>query len=123
LARSIQDLQHTTDDLKARGIDIVSLTQDIDTSSEERDTVFSWIDIFAEFERELHSERIKLGIENARAKGVKLGRAEANVSMKERAYEMYCSEEHTMREIIEATGLSRATIYRYLEKKKADTEA
>jgi DNA invertase Pin-like site-specific DNA recombinase len=120
LARSIQDLQHTTDELKARGVDFVTLSQNIDTRTRDGEVVFSWIDLFAEFERELHSERVKLGIENARDKGVKLGRSEANHSLKEKAYEMYCSEEHTMREITEETGLSRATIYRYIEKKKAE---
>ncbi|WP_349410624.1 recombinase family protein [Pseudalkalibacillus sp. SCS-8] len=120
LARSIQELQQTTDELRSRGIDIISLTQNIDTLSKQKDALFDWIDIFAEFERELHSERIKLGIENAREKGVKLGRTEADLSLKEQAFEMYCSEDHTMKEIIEETGLSRATIYRYIDKKKAE---
>ncbi|MGM7701288.1 recombinase family protein [Pseudalkalibacillus sp. Hm43] len=118
LARSIQELQQIIDDLKVREIDIVSITQNINTTTDHGNDIYSWIDIFADFERELHSERIKLGIENAREKGVKLGRNEASRSMKEKAFEMYQSEEHTMREIVEETGLSRATIYRYIERKK-----
>ncbi len=119
LARSIQELQQITDELKEREIDFISLTQNIDTSSENGDAVFNWIDIFADFEREVHSERVRSGIDNAREKGVKMGRSEADIELKENAYEMYRSGNHTMRDIVDATGLSRATIYRYIEKKKA----
>ncbi|WP_261133738.1 recombinase family protein [Bacillus sp. Marseille-Q3570] len=119
LARSIQDLQSITDELKERGIDLISLTQNIDTASENGESVFNWIDIFADFEREVHSERIRSGIDNAREKGVKLGRSEMNIDLKEKAYEMYCTGDYTMRDIVIETGLSRATVYRYIEKKKA----
>ncbi|MCF6137227.1 recombinase family protein [Pseudalkalibacillus berkeleyi] len=121
-ARSIQDLQQTTEELRERGIHFISLTQNIDTSKDSDDAVFNWIEIFSEFERELHSERIKLGIENAREKGIKLGRTEADLQMKEKAFEMYHTEEFTMKEIVQETGLSRATIYRYIEKRKGSKE-
>lgn len=121
-ARSIQDLQQTTEELRERGIHFISLTQNIDTSKDPDDAVFNWIEIFSEFERELHSERIKLGIENAREKGIKLGRTEADLQMKEKAFDMYCTEEFTMKEIVQETGLSRATIYRFIEKRKGSKE-
>ncbi len=119
LAKSIQDLHRITNELKEREIDLISLTQNIDTSAERGGMVFHMIEVCAEFERELIVERIKAGIENAREKGVKLGRKEANRHLKEKAYELYCSGEYTMREITQATGLARATIYRYIEQIKS----
>jgi DNA invertase Pin-like site-specific DNA recombinase len=119
LAKSIQDLHRITTELKEREIDLISITQNIDTSAERDGMVFHMIEVCAEFERELIVERIKTGIENAREKGVKLGRKEANRLLKEKAYEMYCSGENTMNEITQATGLARATIYRYIEQKKS----
>ncbi|MFY4777051.1 recombinase family protein [Metabacillus sp. RGM 3146] len=119
LAKSIQDLHRITNELKEREIDLISLKQNIDTSSERGGMVFHMIEVCAEFERELIVERIKAGIENAREKGVKLGRKEANRHLKEKAYELYRSGENTMKEITQATGLARATIYRYIEQKKS----
>ncbi|MDQ0220507.1 AlpA family phage regulatory protein [Peribacillus cavernae] len=119
LAKSIQDLHRITNELKEREIDLISLTQNIDTSAERGGMVFHMIEVCAEFERELIVERIKAGIENAREKGVKLGRKEANRLLKEKAYELYRSGEYTMKEITQATGLARATIYRYIEQKKS----
>lgn len=119
LAKSIQDLHRITNELKEREIDLISLTQNIDTSAEWGDMVFHMIGICAEFERELIVERIKAGIDNAREKGVKLGRKEADRLLKEKAYELYRSGEYTMKEITQATGLARATIYRYIEQKKS----
>ncbi|RFU61274.1 recombinase family protein [Peribacillus glennii] len=119
LAKSIQDLHRITSELKEREIDLISLTQNIDTSGEKGGMVFHMIEVCAEFERELIVERIKTGIENAREKGVKLGRKEANRLLKEKAYELYYSGEYTMREIVQETGLARATIYRYIEQKKS----
>jgi DNA invertase Pin-like site-specific DNA recombinase len=119
LAKSIQDLHRITNELKEREIDLISITQNIDTSAEKNGMVFHMIEVCAEFERELIVERIKAGIENAREKGVKLGRKEANRLHKEKAYEMYRSGEYTMNEITKATGIARATIYRYIEQKKS----
>ena len=119
LATSIQDLRQIINELKKRDIDVISVTEDIDTSAESGEMFFRMVDMFAEFERELTSERIRTGIHNAKEKGVQLGRKEANKDMKEKAYEMYVSNMHTMKEIVEATGLSRATIYRYINQNKS----
>lgn len=122
LAKSIQDLHKITKELKGREIDLISLTQQIDTSAKEGEMIFHMIEVCAEFEKELIVERIKAGVENAREKGVKIGRKEANRVLKEKAYEMYHSGEYTMKEITQETGLARATIYRYIEQKKFQNE-
>lgn len=119
LAKSIQDLHRITNELKQREIDLISLTQNIDTSAERDGMVFHMIEVCAEFEKELIVERIKTGIENAREKGIKLGRKEANSLLKEKAFELYRSGEYTMKDITQETGLARATIYRYIKKKKS----
>jgi DNA invertase Pin-like site-specific DNA recombinase len=119
LARSIQELGQITKELKERDIGFITINQFIDTETPNNYTFFDMIEIIAEFERELIIERVKSGIQTAREKGIKLGRKSANVDQKEIAYEMYCSSDYTMKEIVEATGISRATIYRYIELKKA----
>jgi DNA invertase Pin-like site-specific DNA recombinase len=119
LARSIQELSQIIKEFRERGIDFITINQNINTESTNTHSFFDMVDIIAEFEKELIIERVKSGIQTARDKGVKLGRKSANHSQKEIAYEMYKKNEYTMKEIVEATGLSRATIYRFIEQKKA----
>lgn len=119
LARSIQDLAKVSNELNQRGIDLISLKEDIDTTRPEGNVVFKIIGAVGDFERELITERVRTGIQTARKNGVKLGRKSANKDQKEKAFEMYAAGVYTMKEITEATALSRATIYRYIEQKKA----
>ena len=62
------------DELRARNIDFVSVNQQMDTTTPSGRLMFTMIAAFAEFERSMLQERVKLGIAAARAKGVQLGR-------------------------------------------------
>jgi DNA invertase Pin-like site-specific DNA recombinase len=120
MAQSIQELNELATQMNERKINLISLDQNLDTTADNGELVFQMINIIAEFEREAIIERVKSGIQNAREKGIKLGRKSADIQQKEKAYEMYFSREYTMKEITDATKLSRATIYRYIEYKKAE---
>jgi len=73
--RSLKDLVTALDDLSAWGIDFVSYSDsNIDTTTPTGKLVFHVIGAVAEFERELTSERVKAGLENAKRKGKRLGR-------------------------------------------------
>jgi DNA invertase Pin-like site-specific DNA recombinase len=61
-------------DFEALGVDFISATQDIDTTTSMGRLFFHIVGSFAEFERELIVERVRAGLENARAKGTRLGR-------------------------------------------------
>lgn len=74
LSRSLKDLVNTLADLHSYNIDFVSYTDKIDTSSAAGKMIFQITAVFAEFERDLIRERVKSGLANARAKGVRLGR-------------------------------------------------
>ncbi len=69
LARSLKQLIDTTENLKARGIGLVSLTDAIDTSSPGGMLVFHMLGAIAEFERALIKERTAAGLAEARRKG------------------------------------------------------
>ena len=56
------------------GIDFISHTQAIDTTTPMGRLFFHVIGSFAEFERDVIVERVKAGLANARAKGKRLGR-------------------------------------------------
>jgi len=74
LGRSTIHLLMLLDDLRQRGIDFVSLTQGIDTTTSVGRMVYGQLAVFAEFEREQIRERTKAGMAAARRRGKHIGR-------------------------------------------------
>ena len=56
------------------GIEFVSLTEGVDTSTPTGRMIFTVLGAVAELERSLIAERVRAGLRNAKAKGKKLGR-------------------------------------------------
>ena len=79
LGRSLKELLETVDDLKARGINLISLEEKLDTSSAAGELVFHVFGAIAHFERRLISERTRDGIAAARKRGKKPGRPKLDV--------------------------------------------
>ncbi len=73
-ARSVSHLLRALETFKALGIDFVSFSEQMDTSTPAGKMVFTVLGAVAELERSLIVERVKAGLRNARAKGKKLGR-------------------------------------------------
>jgi DNA invertase Pin-like site-specific DNA recombinase len=78
-ARSVSHLLKALDTFRALGIDFVSLSENLDTSTPAGRMVFTVLGAVAELERSLIVERVRAGIRNARAKGKRLGRPKAVV--------------------------------------------
>ena len=74
LGRSLRELLETVDDLKARGIHLVSLEERLDTSSAAGELVFHVFGAIAHFEARLISERTRDGLAAARKRGRQPGR-------------------------------------------------
>lgn len=73
-ARSVSALIAALAEFNVLGIDFISHTQAIDTTTAMGRLFFHVIGSFAEFEREVIVERVRAGLANARAKGKRLGR-------------------------------------------------
>jgi DNA invertase Pin-like site-specific DNA recombinase len=78
-ARSVSHLLRALETFKALGIDFVSLSEQVDTSTPTGKMVFTVLGAVAELERSLIAERVRAGIRNARAKGKRLGRPRVGV--------------------------------------------
>jgi DNA invertase Pin-like site-specific DNA recombinase len=74
LSRSLVDLVTTLDELHACGIDLYLHQQAIDTTTPAGKAMFQMCGVFAEFEREILSQRVKAGLSRAREQGKILGR-------------------------------------------------
>lgn len=72
-ARSLGVLITTLQQFNSLGIDFISYTQNIDTTTPMGRLFFHIIGSFAEFERELIGERVRAGLVKARAQGKTLG--------------------------------------------------
>ena len=77
LARSLQDLLDISQELKASGVHLESLTEKLDTNSAYGEFTFHMIAAIAQMERRLISERTIAGLQAAKRSGKKLGRPPA----------------------------------------------
>jgi DNA invertase Pin-like site-specific DNA recombinase len=115
LGRSLKDLIEWVEWMDENGIAFKSITESIDTSTSGGKLIFSIFGAIAEFERNLIRERTKAGLAAARARGRLGGRPKKLDAKKiELAKKLYASKEHTIVEICEAVGVSKATLYKYL---------
>jgi DNA invertase Pin-like site-specific DNA recombinase len=74
LGRSLQDLLGFLGELHAKGVDLYLHQQGLDTSTPAGKALFQMMGVFAEFERAMIRERVRAGLERAKAQGKKLGR-------------------------------------------------
>ena len=74
LGASLKHMIEVVDKFKEKKIQLFIVNQQIDTSSATGYMFFSIMTSIANYERELISERVKSGLENARRKGIVLGR-------------------------------------------------
>src|SRR5712671_4051192 len=100
-ARSVSHLLRALETFKALGIDFVSYSEQMDTSTPAGKMVFTVLGAVAELERSLTVERVRAGLRNARAKGKTLGRPRVTVDAAKIAS-------------LRATGASWQTITRQL---------
>jgi DNA invertase Pin-like site-specific DNA recombinase len=82
-ARSESHLLRALETLQALGIEFVSLTEGVDTSTPAGNMVFTVLGAVAELEGSLICERVRPGLRNARAKGKRLGRPRRTLDVAE----------------------------------------
>jgi DNA invertase Pin-like site-specific DNA recombinase len=81
-ARSLKQLVNALDDFRTLGIEFVSIHDGCDTTTAQGRLMFGIMASLAEFERELIRERVRAGLDAARARGKRLGRPRCDVDRK-----------------------------------------
>jgi DNA invertase Pin-like site-specific DNA recombinase len=115
LGRSLRHLIELMTELEGQGIGFQSITEAIDTTTPGGKLVFHIFGALAEFERNLIRERTKAGLEAARVRGRKGGRRKKLTAAKRQvAVDLYRQKKHTIREICEMFGITKATLYAYV---------
>jgi DNA invertase Pin-like site-specific DNA recombinase len=118
LARSTLKLIETLDLLNKKGVELVSLSDNIDTSTAAGKAMFGMMAVFAEFERSIIRERTVAGLEAAKARGRKGGRPMTDKKKLDKAIKLHESGEFTVTQIEEMTGVSKGSLYRELNRRK-----
>src|SRR5205807_2003828 len=105
-----------------QGIGFKSITEAIDTTTSGGKLIFHIFGALAEFEREIIRERTNAGLSAARARGKRGGRPKLTPNARKvtLARALYADKTNTIPEILNTLNISRATLYRYLEKAAKD---
>ena len=101
-------------EMRRGGVGLKSLKEAIDTDSPTGQVVFHIFGALAEFERALIRERPQAGLQAARGR---LGgrRKRLDAQQWAHALQLYRERQHTVKEICSLMGISRATLYAYVE--------
>jgi DNA invertase Pin-like site-specific DNA recombinase len=108
-ARSVSHLLRALENFQALGIDFVSLSENVDTSTPTGKMIFTVLGAVAELERSLIVERVKAGLRNARAKGKKLGRP--RIHLDESRIETLRASGASWREVASELGVSLGKVH------------
>ena len=80
-ARSPKHLIDSLEEFKALGINFISYTEGVDTTTPSGQLLFHVVGAVAQFERDLIAERVRAGVAHARAMGKRIGRPRAPVDI------------------------------------------
>lgn len=125
LDRDARQLMTLGDEFRKKGIDLASITQNIDTSTSQGKLMFGLFAILAEHERDIIRERTLAGLAVARANGRKGGRRFTVDEKDQRMIKTLMNDPtQSPTEIAKRYGISRATAYKiandtYLQGRKA----
>lgn len=119
LSRSVKDLFEIVETIHSRRADIKSLKEPwLDTTTPQGKLLFTIFAGISQFDRDIIRQRTMEGLSSARARGRKGGRPRKSSKGIELALKMYDSNDYSISEIESATGVSKSTLYRYLNNRK-----
>lgn len=111
LARSTAELLRIVEDLTARGVQVRILSMDIDSTTATGRLMLTLLGGIAAFERDLMLERQRHGIAKAKREGKYKGRV-PTAQRKAAEVRRLRANGVGVAQIVEATGISRASVYR-----------
>ena len=119
LSRSTKDLLALVEHLNQQGIHLVSLKENLDTTTATGKLMLTMLSALSQFERDLIAERTVDGLKAARSRGRMGGRPKAGSDkLKAQALAMYNANTSTNKEIAETCGISVSTLSRWIRESK-----
>ena len=118
-ARSTKDLVDALGDFEALGIDFVSYSENIDTTTSHGRFFFTVIAAFAQLEFDTISENVRAGLARARQEGKRLGRPPVSTYSKERIIETW-RQHGSIKKTAKVLGKPYATVHKIISAYKAE---
>ncbi|RFU70536.1 recombinase family protein [Peribacillus saganii] len=115
LADSTRHLVELLEEINFKGAYIFSLHEAIDTSDKAGYQFYDIVKHLLDFQSDVISEKTKKGLTEAKQKGITTGRPRKPDENVQKAIIMYQSKKYSLAEIKKETGISKSTLYRYLE--------
>ena len=117
LGRSTKDLIWLMETFNSKGVNLVSLKESIDTTTSTGKLLFTLMSAIAQFERDVIADRTREGLNSARARGRKGGRPRTDSEQLRKAIKLYNTQQYSLAEIEDMTGVKRSTLYRGIRSK------
>jgi putative DNA-invertase from lambdoid prophage Rac len=111
--RSLADLVVTLKELSELGVGFVSLSEAVDLTTASGRAMVGMLAVFAQFENEIRSERVRAGIAEARLAGRPLGRPKT-VGLKAIQIKQLFARGLSKSEIARQLGIGRTSVRRLL---------
>lgn len=119
LSRSTKDLLDIVDKLTAMEVHLVSLKENLDTTTATGKMMLTMLSALSQFERDLIAERTKDGLKAARARGRHGGRPRSGSDKdKKQALAMYHANVMSNSEIAQKFNISSRTLSRWISEEK-----
>jgi DNA invertase Pin-like site-specific DNA recombinase len=118
MSRSLMHLLDVVQTFEHQDIEIVSLRENIDTSTATGRGFLAMMGVIAQMERELKAERTAAGRAAAQARGRTGGRPRTTPDKLEEARILYLHSDRTVAEVCHTGGIGRRTLFSYLAQVK-----
>jgi DNA invertase Pin-like site-specific DNA recombinase len=118
LSRSTKHLIELSEEFEKKGIELVSIQDNIDTTTAIGKAMFKMLAVLSEMERDIIAERTKAGLASARARGRKGGRPKMSKEQLDHAIDLYEMKKYTLKQVTERTGVSKAKLYKEIRERK-----
>ena len=109
-ARSVRHLITALEEFRKLKVEFVSIHEAIDTTTPVGRMVFTIVAAIAEFERAIIAERVRMGLDRARAQGKRLGRPRQSEVNERQITEYVRQGKLTIFEIARSAGIARSTV-------------
>ena len=118
MSRSLMHLLEVVQTFEHQGIELVSLRENIDTSTATGRGFLAMMGVISQMERELKAERTAAGRAAAKARGRTGGRPRTDPDKLEQARILYLNSEKTAAEVSRLVGIGRRTLFSHLAQVK-----
>lgn len=120
LGRNLSELIQTADIIRRKGAELVSVTENIDTSSAFGKAMYHMIGVFAQLERDMIVERTKAGLAAAIERGKVPGRRSPMTPEKRAEVVGHMRQGLSFEQIAPLVGVSRSTLYNHGDDLRAE---